>query len=251
MPQIAPDMEAHKVQGGTFNYSATRIGELGATEYTLATIVNDVSGSVSPFKAEMEAALKEAVQSCKLSPRADNLMIRHVKFNDSVDEGHGFKLLSSAQPSDYDNKLNPMGGTALYDGTLNAIEATKDYAKQLVDASYAVNGVIFIVTDGDNNSGIATVGQVKKAIEDIQRDEKLESLVTILIGVNINDTYMKQKLEDFKRDAGITQYVELGSANKSSLAKLAAFISKSISAQSQALGTGGPSKQLTSGSLTI
>jgi uncharacterized protein YegL len=251
MPQIDNSLEQHKAQGGAFNYSATRLTDLGATEYTLVNIVNDVSGSVSSFKAEMEGALKEAISSCKYSPRADNLMIRHVLFNDRVSENHGFKLLAQINPGDYDNALNPMGGTALYDGTANAIQATADYAKQLVDASFNVNGVTFVITDGDDNSSHNTTKMVKDAIDKIRKNEALESMVTILIGVNVTDQHMSQRLDTFKNEAGIDQYVELKSADKKALAKLAAFVSKSISATSQALGTGGPSKALTSQSLTI
>lgn len=251
MPQIDNTLENHKVQGGTFNYSATRLTELGATEYTLVNIVNDVSGSVAGFKDEMEEALKEAIQSCKYSPRADNLMIRHVIFSDSVEESHGFKLLSQINTSDYDNSLRLGGSTALYDGTMNAIKATEDYAKQLVNASFNVNGVIFIITDGDNNVGVNTTTMIKDTITQIRRNESLESLVVILIGVNITDPYITRKLDEFKNDAQVDQFIELKSADKKSLAKLAAFVSKSISAQSQALGTGGASKALTSQGLTI
>ena len=76
MPLLnTPEMENVKGKGGSFTYSATRLAELGATEYTLASIVNDVSGSVTPYMKEMEDVLKQCVQSCKYSPRADNLKI--------------------------------------------------------------------------------------------------------------------------------------------------------------------------------
>jgi hypothetical protein len=55
---------------------------------------------------------------------------------------------------------------------------------------------------------------------------------------------MKAYLDNFKRQAGFTQMVALDDANDKTLAKLAAFVSKSISAQSAALGTGGTSQSL-------
>jgi len=69
--------------------------------------------------------------------------------------------------------------------------------------------------------------------------------VSILIGVNITDSMVSQALNDFNTRAGFTQYVEIGNASKSTLAKLAQFVSKSISSQSQALGTGSASASLT------
>ncbi len=56
---------------------------------------------------------------------------------------------------------------------------------------------------------------------------------------------IKQYLDDFRTEAEFTQYVPINEADQSSLAKLAEFVSKSISSQSQALGTGGASIQLT------
>src|SRR5438128_2007010 len=124
MPLLNDDtISQQQLPQSSYGYSATRIDNLGATEYTLASIVCDVSGSTSPFLGEMEAAIRKIVQACKYSPRADNLM-------------------------------------QLY------------------------------------------------------------------------------------RDAGFTQYVEIGDADPKTFAKLAQFVSKSISAQSQSLGTGGPSQSL-------
>ena len=45
-------------------------------------------------------------------------------------------------------------------------------------------------------------------------------------------------------NAGFTQYIELADAKANTLAKLADFVSRSISSQSQSLNTGGPSKSL-------
>jgi hypothetical protein len=48
----------------------------------------------------------------------------------------------------------------------------------------------------------------------------------------------------FHQEAGFTQYVELDNADTKTLARLAEIVSRSISAQSQALGTGGASQPL-------
>ncbi|UCE66565.1 MAG: hypothetical protein JSU85_00700, partial [Candidatus Zixiibacteriota bacterium] len=54
----------------------------------------------------------------------------------------------------------------------------------------------------------------------------------------------KAYLDDFKDKANLQQFVNAGNATPKTLAKLANFISKSISSQSQSLGTGGPSQSL-------
>ncbi len=235
-------MTAQTLPTGHYGYSATRIERLGATEYTLVTVVTDTSGSVASFQREMEEALQEIVRACKLSPRADNLLIRLVTFADRLEETHGFKLLANCDPSDYAGILRIGGNTALYDATENAVAATTSYGKQLNDADFGANAIVFVITDGGDNASKASVRQVHEAFEQAVASESLESLVSILIGVNAQS--LGAYLQDFKTEAGFTQYVEIGSANAKTLAKLAAFVSRSISAQSQALGTGGPSQSL-------
>lgn len=83
---------------------------------------------------------------------------------------------------------------------------------------------------------------IKKSIEDAQKEEKLESINTILIGLDQGGGY-KSYLENYKNDIGFTQFEYIGIDEKA-FAKLADFVSKSISSTSSALGTGSPSASL-------
>ena len=243
IPLNDPGMEVYKLPTGTFGFSATRLADLGATEYTLATVVVDCSGSVALFKADLESALKEIVQACKLSPRADNLMLRIVGFNTTLFEIHGYKLLSACNLDDYKDCLVLGGMTALFDATENAVEAATAYAKTLSANDFSTNAIVVVLTDGADNASKGFATDVKKVLDQATKTEAVESLVSILIGVGTKqEPQLSQFLQDFQIGAGITQYVEIGDANAKTLAKLAAFISKSISMQSQSLGTGGPSK---------
>lgn len=226
-----------------YGFSATSIDSLGATEYTLVSIAQDVSGSVSNYSTEMEKCIKEIVAACMKSPRVDNLMLRLQTFGNNLKEIHGFKLLGECNPSDYDGCISPCGMTSLYDASENAIEAIGVYGKDLAENDYDVNAILVVITDGYENNSTNTISQVKKAIENIYKEEAIESLVTILVGVNV-DQGLNQELQKFKDDVGFTQYVGLCDANSKTLAKLAKFVSESISSQSSALGTGGPSQSL-------
>lgn len=252
MPRLGDlnvDLEKTKVPTGNYSFSATRIDTLGATEYTLATIVVDVSGSTSGFRDEMEKALKSVVQACKYSPRSDNLMIRLVVFAKTVKEVHGFKLLVNCNEADYDGILqrdHGVGGsTALYDASVNGIESEAVYGAELIKQDFSANGIVVIITDGDDNESVCTPKIVRTKLNEAVTTETLESMVSVLVGINITDPRMQAALQNFVTDAGLTQYVDAGNADAKTLAKLAAFVSKSISSQSQALGTGGPSKTLT------
>jgi uncharacterized protein YegL len=242
MTTKSSNMLQHSLTHSNFGFSAKNVDELGATEYTLVTIAVDVSSSVAHFKGEMEKCLKEIVEACRKSPRADNLMIRILTFSSSLGEMHGFKLLQECHPGDYDDCLNVGGMTALCDATVNATEALGSYGQRLVDGDFDTNGILIVITDGDDNNSTNTPNQASKAIQAINKAEALESLVTILVAVNINDAHVAQCLQKFEKDVGFMQYVELDNASAGTLAKLAKFVSKSISSQSQALGTGGPSQ---------
>jgi len=244
LPKLIDNLEQHNLTTSHYGFSATKLENLGATEYTLATIVVDTSPSTHHFIDEMEKVCKAILKSCKYSPRADNLMMRTFQFNSGLSEVHGFKLLSEINESDYSNVLRPAGLTALYDATENAVSATGKYAEDLYNSDYMANGILFVITDGMDNQSTTTRKMIKDALQKISRDEKLESFVTILIGVNITDPTVARYLDEFNKEVGFTQYVELKDADAKTLAKLANFVSKSISAASQSLGTGGPSQSL-------
>jgi uncharacterized protein YegL len=233
------NLEQQKLPTGYYGYSATRMDQLGAAEYTLVTIVCDVSPSVGDFVVEMEAALREILHACRVSPRADNLLVRLVTFSGKLKEKHGFKLLDQCQPDDYQKVLKIGSATALYDAAENAISAVGDYGRQLTSAGFAVNGIVFVITDGEDNASTLRAGNVRDALVNAVRSEALESLVSVLIGVNVRNRKIGAYLQDFKTAAGFTQYVELDNAHAATLAGLAAFVSRSITAQSRALGTGG------------
>ena len=242
MPRFTNSTTVSQVQhkAGHFGFSAAKIDDLGATEYTLVTIVADRSGSTSGFQAEMEACLKEIIKACQHSPRADNLLVRFVTFETGHIEEHGFRLLQDCNLDDYDKTLAPLGTTALYDATIDAVEATTNYGETLMEQDFLVNAIVVVMTDGwENASKFDDVAYVKKAFAETLKEEKLESLVSILVGVNAASA--GSKLKNYSDDAGFTQYVELKDASKSTLAKLAQFVSSSISSQSQALGSGAAS----------
>lgn len=228
---------------GTFGYSHVTFDALGATEYTLVTLVVDRSGSTQGFASDLESAVGAIVHSCRQSPRADNLLLRVVAFNHNVEEIHGFKPLPSCAPDGYKGRFSALGGTALYDATAGAVSATARYGKDLMGRDYMANGVVFVLTDGCDEHSTSGPKTVQTEIQTARTSESLESVQTFLVG--INEAGVGTRLADFQRDVGIDAYIPVKDASPNSLAKLVGWVSKSISNQSSALGTGGPSKVLT------
>lgn len=237
-------LENHAIKGSNFGFSATRVDDLGASEYTLVGIAVDASSSVDAFEKEINSCIQEVVKACRHSPRADNLMMRIVSFASDLSEIHGFKPLTECNVDDYASAVRPMGMTALYDGACNLTQSISQYGRDLSKNDFSVNAIVFVITDGMDNRSTFTPHSVSQALKDAVQSESLESVVSILIGVNIQDANVSNYLKAFEKEGGFTQYIELAKADSKTLAKLAEFVSKSISAQSQALGTGGPSQSL-------
>lgn len=234
MPKIV-DMMEKNIAGGTFGYSAVKPEKLEASEYTLVNIIVDKSGSVNPFERELGESISTVVDSCKKNPRVENIMVRVVLFNHELHEVHGFKMVSDLDPS---YTVNTNGGTALFDATYEAIGSTIDYASILVNDHFMdVNAVNFIITDGEDRHSKLDISAVKNKVEEIKRNEDLSgSIMNILIGVN--DTQCSSYLQRYKDEAELDHYLSIGDADASGLAKLAGFVSKSISSVSQSLASG-------------
>lgn len=250
MPKLMAndDTETIALPGaGNFQFSAVRIEDLGASEYTLVTIVCDISGSVISFADDLLKCIKSIVAACQKSDKAENLLIRLLTFNHDVTEIHGFVNLSDINLDGYED-LNPDGYTALYDASYDAIGATTEYSKRLLAQDFDCNGAVYIITDGVDNRSKTTPYMIKERLQGAIQQEDIESLVTILVTLKSPgsswDRTVTQHLETFYKDAGLSQLIDLGDATPDQLAKLANFVSESISSQSQALGSGAPSQSL-------
>ncbi len=237
--------------GSGFSFTGATIDELGATEYTLVTIALDESGSISGYETQISDMLTEAIKACNKSARSNNLMVRTIRFGsqyrsrngNGVDELHGFKTLAEIDLNSYP-KLNGGGATPLCDAVYSGVGAMNAYAKSLQDMDFDVNGITFVITDGGENASTASMKMVKDSLTESIKGEVMESHVSVLIGIDTGYSDDKDNLETFQRETGMTQFIWAGDASKGKLAKLAAFVSQSISSTSVALGTGGPSQNI-------
>jgi hypothetical protein len=262
MPKMN-DPTVTQITGSGFEFSATSAAELSADsdEWTIVDILVDLSSSICGNERDMERLVKGIVADCRKSPRCENLMLRVCGFNDNdgVFEIHGYIKLMDIVPDRYDNAFRPGGLTPLLDAMLNAVEAAGQYGRDLDDKDIVANSIIVVLTDGDENrSKIATIGapsasdakvfgaqKVAKAKKGVNREEKLESMRTMLIGISDEDNdYLTPLLKEINTNAQFDQFEYLGNMNKNTFAKAVGFISQSISSQSQALGTGGPSQAI-------
>jgi hypothetical protein len=240
------EMKSHLpgLLGANFGFSGTRIENLGAAEYTLVVIAADMSGSVHHFKREIESCISEIVRACASSPHSDNLMLRLIGFDSEIEELHGYKPLPECKASAYQGCLNAGGATALYDASVNAVESITRYGRELSAHGLDVNGIVFVITDGCDNSSTLNMAAVRKALEGAVGAEVVESMVSILVGVDVSSSSTSTALMEYSARAGFTRYLELDRADAATLARLADFATRSIAAQSIALGSLSPSVSL-------
>jgi len=248
MPKFFNDQTEEVIQAtgpGSIEFSAVRPGELEELAYTLVGIAVDITGSVMGFEDLLLECLKESVRGCEKAPRSENLLIRASQFSSMVgnEEIHGFRLLADIDVDQVYQPFNCGGGTPLFDATEDHLAAIQTYGEQLFDEEdMDVNAVLFVITDGDDNVSRATPSTIKDRVQSIKKNEKIESVQIVLIGVNIDDARIKQRLAEFKDEAELDEYIDAGDASKGTLAKIAGFVSQSVSSTSQALGSGGPSQ---------
>jgi hypothetical protein len=155
-------------------------------------------------------------------------------------------LLNDIKLEEYDDSIFPDGYTNLYDATLDGIVVLKDYLSNLYKSERIINanGIVFIITDGDDNDSQHRPEDIKSCIADVNKEEAIESIRTILIGVNNTDPHFKDRLKTYCDEADLDEFISIGDATPSKLAKLSQFISQSVSSQSTALGTGQPSQPI-------
>ena len=241
---LSQGLDQFEVPGANFGFTGANFDNIGAMDQTLYGLVVDESGSTSPFRPEMIKAIQATVASLEKSPRADNLMFRMSCFSNDIREIHGYKPLKDCHVGHYADVFEQAGQTSLYDATLEMSESMRVYAENLAENSYIANGIIVVITDGLDLGSTHGPNDVRKSFEEMIQGEHLESLMTILIGVNIEDDHVKQKLELYKEEAGFTDFHYIKDATEKSMAKWANFVSRSVTSQSQHLGSGGPSQSL-------
>ena len=218
-------------------------------EYTQVVLAEDVSPSTSMCRDEMCVGRKLVIEACKLAPRSDKIMIRTTGFGSRVEEGHGFKPVISIDENEYTSSPGIGGSTCLYDAIFDAVSSIGKYGEILDKSDVGSNGIIFVFTDGMDNSSSVGPQTIIDKMEEIRMKEILESVKIIIIGFNDPTSSFSADIDKYLNEVttnlGIDQYVNVGTMTKEELAKIYGFVSQSISAQSQSLGTGGPSQNLT------
>jgi len=200
--------------------------EISSDETINAVLVIDVSPSVDSYIGDLNAAFKEFLEEMQRSHVAETLMVSIIEFNEKIIVRSGFQPVNSIDTKNI--TFRPCGrGTALYDAALSGITNAVNYRTNLENSGVNCKTLIFIITDGCDNSSKNGAAKVKSALENILKDEKSSfNFESILFGVG-NDS----DFENAQKGMGIKHLARIGNSGKE-IRKMIGFISASISKSS-------------------
>lgn len=247
-------LQSFMIPGGNYGYTGAAVEDLTSFKNCLALTLFDESGSTRYFASQMEMAMAKITKFLRISSEADKIIQGHWQFDTELKEVLGLTPLPQIADDQFDGCWAGGGRTALYFGECRMMEILRDYARLQAEKRYICNGILITLTDGGNYTIDGDPGHefteelVKRAFAETVTNEDLESVVSVLIGINPDD-YIQKQLQEHADNVGYTRYLPVEKADEATMAKIAGFISQSIQSQSQHIASGGPSTKI--GSLTF
>jgi uncharacterized protein YegL len=194
-----------------------------------AVFVVDVSPSVGAYVHELNYAFNDFVQHIQQSHVADQLMVSVVEFSEKVKVRSGFQPIGQLSRIDF----KPCGqGTALYDAVSKGLQMAKDYRKNLEISGVLAKTLLFVITDGEDNSSGLRPEAIKKEISTMMAQEQnMFSFKSILFGVGDAGRF-----ENARQQMGIELLAKVGT-NGEEIRKMLGIISQSVNsaARNQAI----------------
>lgn len=195
--------------------------EIQVDETINAVFVVDISPSITTYAKDLNHAFNDFVETMQKSHVAEKLMVSIVEFHDKVSVKSGFQPIKQIP----NIQFQPSGmGTALYDATAQGLKMALDYRTNLENSGVLAKTLVFVITDGLDNSSSVNANIVKLGIEDVlTQEQNTFSFTTILFGVgNVKG------FEKAQQEMGIQHLAKVGTSG-AEIRKMINFISQSIS----------------------
>lgn len=227
-------MEFNFNAGGGLQFNNFNPDDITDADETINVVfVVDVSPSIIEFETELNAAFNEFVQEMQKSHVAPRLLVSTLEFSEKVYVNNGFQPIINIPIMNFHGKDS---GTALYDAAYKGLENAVSYRETLLNSGINAKTLVFILTDGQDNSSSTLPDKIKTMLEKLAKDEKNAfSFTTILFGIGRDLGNGKFENESYFTDAaqkmGIKNLAKVGNTAKE-LRKMVGFISSSISTTS-------------------
>jgi hypothetical protein len=143
---------------------------LGTADATLVCVVMDMSGSMSPHRAAVIDAYNQMLRALGAAKGATSILVSAWAFSDAP------VLLSSYEAVESKPKLTPAvyhpnGSTALNDAVMGAMTGLVAYGERLWDEGVPTRRVLFVLTDGEDNTSKRSTAEVRTAATALARQE--------------------------------------------------------------------------------
>lgn len=195
--------------------------EIQVDETINAVFVIDVSPSINAYVQHLNHAFNDFVTTMQKSHVADKLLVSLIEFNEKVKIRNGFQPITQLNPIQF---TPSGGGTALYDATLKGLENAIQYRTNLEASGVLTKTLLFVITDGEDNSSKSLAKRVKAEMETvISKEQNAFSFVSILFGVGNATSFQKAQQE-----MGIQYLAQVGTSGDE-IKRMIGFISQSIS----------------------
>ncbi|MCF6240035.1 MAG: VWA domain-containing protein [Bacteroidales bacterium] len=199
--------------------------EIEVDETINAVFLIDVSSSVGAYVQDLNLAFNEFTESMQKSHIADKLLVSIIEFNHIINVVNGFMPIENISSIDFSKRIK--GATALFDAVYAGLKNALNYRENLENSGVDTKTILYVITDGEDNSSQTPPHIIKKIISDLKKDERdIFSFSSVLFGIG-NEA-------DFKRaqkDMGIEHLAQIGVSGEE-IKKMIGFISQSISSVS-------------------
>lgn len=207
------------------NFNNFNPEEIQVDETINAVIVVDVSPSIGGYEGELNNAYDEFIEEMSKSHVADKLFVSIVTFNEDVNVKSGFQPVGSLPKGDFRASGR---GTALYEAAKLGLDNALKYRERLEDSGVETKTLVFVITDGeDNSSGPNAANEVREKLDELRKQEKnMATFNSMLFGVG-----NASEFEGAKDAMGISELATVGTTG-ADMRKMIGFISSSISSAS-------------------
>lgn len=206
------------------NFNNFNPDDIQTDETINAVFVVDVSPSIHGYVNDLNHAFNDFVASMQQSHVADHLLVSVIEFHNKVSVRTGFQPIIQVP----NIQFQPGGGgTALYDATLQGLKQAVDYRENLEASGVTTKTLLFVITDGADNSSHNQANKVKAELDKIlSQEQNVFSFTTILFGVGHATAF-----ENAQKAMGIQHLAKVGTSG-AEIKKMIGFISQSISSAS-------------------
>ncbi len=192
-------------------------------EVILVVLCVDISPSIEDFEADLNDAFEQFLLEMQKSHVADKLLIKVIVFNENVEQRTAFMPIKTMTVADFKFKASGMG-TALYEAAWQGNNEAINYRQTLEQTGINCKCLVFVITDGWNNSGLHSGADVKKQLTELHKEERnFFSYETILFGIGGGT-----KFKDAQIEMGFKHLAQTGNSGHE-VRKLIGFVSASIS----------------------